>query len=107
MDTTAAVTGTEAITVLIPVTIPVIITGEAITEVPVIIMAVAIITAAILVVEQPILQVLPHLDTPASPAVAIKRIVEEAEDVLAVASVAVAQSTKTNPANKARKLDLL
>jgi hypothetical protein len=94
--TTAVVTGMGAITVLIPVTIPVIITGVGITETLVTIMAVAIITAAILAVGQPIPRMLPHLDTPASPVVAIKRMVEEVEDILAVASMSVTQNTKTN-----------
>lgn len=96
MDITAVVMETEAITALIPVIIiPIIITGAGITETPVTIMAAPIITAAMPVVGQPIPRVLPHPGAPASPAVAIKHMVEEAEDVLAVASMAVTQSTKT------------
>lgn len=95
MDTTVVVTGTGAITVLIPVIIPGIITGAGITETPVIIMAVTIITAAILVEGLPISQALPRLGTPTSPAPVIKRAVEEVENILTVAGMTVTPSTET------------
>ncbi len=82
-------------TILTPVTIPIIITGAAIIAMPVTATSEVIITAAPLVVEQPISHALPLLAMQAPPAAAIRPMAEGAQDVPRAARMAVAPIIRT------------